>query len=222
MTSAATLTLVLDKPKGHVSAFALALAAEGIILVVLILGSQLDWWKKEPIPKEVMTLDLTTIPPEPKPPEPPKIQTPTPHHVASVPKPVIPPTVEPITPPVEKSTEPSPFMEKPRLQPTPQPTQNADKTAAEIATYAGQIRAAVQSALIYPKAAQEMSYSGRVRVEFNLLDRQPSGAKVLISSKIGLFDRSALTAVMSASYPAPPASLGGQQRAYQVWVEFNR
>ena len=221
MTTTATFPPVLSSPKGHVSAFGFAVVAEGILLLALILMSQLGWWQKEPPVKEIMKLDLTEVPPQPKPPEPPKVQPPTPHPVSAAPRPVTPPTVQPL-PPLVKSTEPSPFVEKPVVQPPPQPAPNPDKSAAEIATYAGQIRAAVQSALIYPQAAQAMNYSGRVRVEFNLVDKQPSAAKILLSSKVGLFDRAALAAVLSASYPAPPAALSGQQKTYQVWVEFNR
>ncbi len=222
MASAATLAHFPEQPKKHVSAFAYAVVAECIILVALILISRLDWWKKESPLKEVMTLDLTSVPPQPKPPEPPKVQPPVPHHMTPVPRLVTPPTVQPAAPLVEKSTEPTPFVEKPPLQSPPQPSPNLDKSAAEIATYAGQIRAAVQSALIYPQAALAMSYSGRARVEFSLKDQQASAARILISSKIGLFDRAALAAVISASYPAPPAALAGQQKTYQVWVEFNR
>ncbi len=222
MTASATLPPVLSQPKGHFSAFGFAVVVEGLLLLALIFISQLGWWQKEPPLKEVMRLDLTEVPPQPKPPEPPKVQPVQPHPRITAPRLVTPPTVQPLPPPLVKSSEPSPFVEKPSVQPPPQPVPNPDKSAAEIATYAGQIRAAVQAALIYPQAAQAMNYSGRVRVEFNLLDKQPSAAKILISSKVGLFDRAALAAVVSASYPTPPASLTGQPKTYQVWVEFNR
>lgn len=220
MTTGGTLAFPTDRPKRHASAFVYAVVAECVVLSALILVSQLDWWKKEIPPKEIMKLDLTSIPPQPKPPEPPKVQPPAPHHLVAAPRLVTPPTVQPIVPPVEKSIEPTPFVEKPILQPPPPP--NVDQNAAAMATYAAQIRAAVQDALIYPSAAQAMNYSGRVRVEFGLKDQQPSGLKVLISSKIGLFDRAALAAVSAARYPAPPTALAGQQKTYQVWVEFNR
>jgi protein TonB len=209
------------RASGHLSALTLALIGEAVLVMLLIVLNQLGWWDRQPVLKEVMKLDLTTPPTEPKPPEPPKPpkKTPPPPRKVALPDPptvIPPPPVEhPLVPP---PPEPTPFVEK--VTPPP-PAPDPNQAMAQLADYTAKIRAAVQAALVYPKAAEEMGFSGRVRMEFKLRDRQPSGARVVISSRVGMFDRAAMQAVLAAAYPEPPDSLRGQSRLFQVWVEFS-
>jgi protein TonB len=212
---------VADFKSGHASAFKWALAAEGTIILLLVLANYLGWLDHKPELREVMKLDLSEAPIEPKPPTPPKKIPPAPQPpkvIPPSPEKVVPP--EPIKTPVVQPPEPTPFVEKPVTPPPPAP--NPSRNEAILADYTSKVRAAVQAALVYPRAAEELGYTGRVRVEFRLHNGHPSDARVIISSKVSMFDRAALQAVQSASYPTPPDFLLGQSRLFQVWVEFNR
>ena len=88
--------------------------------------------------------------------------------------------------------------------------------------YAAQVKAAVQAAVEYPEAANNMRIKSRVRVEFSLRDGLQKNPHILISSGLGVFDRAAIRVVEIAHYPAPPQVLAGQEKLFQVWVEFHR
>lgn len=187
------------------------------MVTLLILANYLGWLDRTPELQEVMKLDLTNAPPEPKPPVPPKKVLPIPPKpVPPTPQKALPP--EPVKAPVVN--EPAPFVEKPVTPPPP--AANPARNEALLADYTSKIRAAVQAALVYPRAAEELGYTGRVRVEFRLHNGHPSDARIVQSSKVSMFDRAALQAVQAASYPTPPDFLQGQSRLFQVWVEFNR
>lgn len=205
--------------QGHVSAFKWVVIGEVLLVVLLVLANYLGWLDRKPELHEVMKLDLTNAPIEPKPPTPPKrTPPPQPPKVVPTPQKVLPP--EPIKTPVVQAPEPTPFVEKPITPPPPAASPSRNETI--LADYTSKVRAAVQAALVYPRAAEELGYTGRVRVEFRLQNGHPADARVMISSKVSMFDRAALQAVQSASYPPPPEFLLGQSRLFQVWVEFNR
>jgi TonB family protein len=82
------------------------------------------------------------------------------------------------------------------------------------------VRAAVQSAFVYPAAAAAMERRGRTQVTFKLRDTVASGARIQVTSGMGLIDRAALQSVMSASYPPAPPELAGIEHEYQIWIEF--
>ncbi len=88
--------------------------------------------------------------------------------------------------------------------------------------YAAQVKAAVQAAVEYPEAANNLRVKSRARVEFSLRDGQQKNPHILISSGLGVFDRAAIRVVEMAHYPAPPPVLAGQEKLFQVWVEFHR
>ena len=209
-------------------AFGIALLIE--ILVVAIMATLLAH-PPQMMPKDSEPVKLVIVN-EPTPPKPvakPKPMPPVPkpkpvvRHVIH-PRPVVtsqPPKPDPIPPKVATPTaftQPVPPPPAPSLPPQPAPV--VDNTAAVKASYDDKIHAAVQSAVYYPRAAAAMNFSGRVRVEFHLLNSVASDAKVLVSSNLGMIDRAALRAVKIAAYPAPPKELRDKDLTYQVWVEF--
>jgi protein TonB len=153
-------------------------------------------------------------PPEPKPPQPKPQPLPPqakvqPQEVEEQPKPDIPQVSE---------AEANAFT-----QPTPPPPTVVEGKKSEVtAEYAAKVHAAVLAAHHYPPAAASLGYAGRVRVEFHLRDRVPSGLHLMVASGIGMIDRAALQAVQNAQYPDPPAEIQGIDHVYQIWVEFNR
>ena len=88
--------------------------------------------------------------------------------------------------------------------------------------YAAKVKNAVQEAVEYPAAANNMRTKSRARVEFSLRDGMQQNPHVVVSSGFEVFDRAALHAVNIAHYPLPPALLSGQTKLFQVWVEFHR
>ena len=88
--------------------------------------------------------------------------------------------------------------------------------------YAAKVKAAVQDAVEYPSAANNMRTKSRARVEFSLHDGIQQNPHIVVSSGLDVFDRAAIHAVNIAHYPLPPAVLSGQTKLFQVWVEFHR
>ncbi len=163
-------------------------------------------------------------PPKPVPPQPrPKpVLKPaiTPHKIR--PKPAA-PTPVPITKTetLTQTAKPTAFTQPvaaPVPPPPPDPAPAAANKADIHAEYQDKVRAAVQAAVYYPPIAAAMHYSGRVRVEFRLLDGNPTDIRVVTSSNIGLLDRAALQAVQTAHYPAPPEDLRGKDQLFQIWI----
>lgn len=200
------------------------------VLLVLVMLALLEHSRHTP-PKFSTPVKLTIVD-EPAPPKPvvkpkpiPPVPKPKPvvQHIVR-PQPVVtpqPPKPDPLPP---KVVTPTAFTQPVPLPPAPPPppevAPTVDNTAAIKATYADKIHSAVQAAVYYPPAAAAMNYSGRVRVEFHLLNGAPSDEKVLISSNLGIIDRAALRAVKTAAYPAPPKELRDKDEIYQVWVEL--
>ncbi len=94
--------------------------------------------------------------------------------------------------------------------------------ADPLTEYAAKVKAAVQEAVEYPAAANNMRTKSRARVEFSLLDGIRQNPHIVVSSGLDVFDRAAIHAVNIAHYPPPPAFLRGQTKLFQVWVEFHR
>lgn len=107
-------------------------------------------------------------------------------------------------------------------EPTPPPPVAVAGNAEPSAEYAAKVRAAVQAAQFLPPAAYSLHYTGRVKVEFHMRDKLPSGVRVLVGSGMGMIDRVALQSVQNAKYPEPPPEIQGGDHVYQVWVEFRR
>ena len=209
-------------------AFGIALLIE--VLVVAVMAMLLAHPPRI-VPKYSKPVKLVIVN-EPTPPKPvvePKPMPPVPkpkpvvRHIVH-PRPIVtpqPPKPDPIPPKVATPTaftQPVPPPPAPPLPPQPAPS--VDNTAAVKASYDDKIHAAVQAAVYYPRAAAAMNFSGRVRVEFHMLNSVTSDAKVLVSSNLGMIDRAALRAVKTAAYPAPPKELRDKDLTYQVWVEF--
>jgi protein TonB len=174
-----------------------------------------------PVMKDSVVLQLGSLAPEPTPPTPPpprKVEKRSPEPLKQ-PLPRQEPLPLPV-PPVTQDSTPSPFAEK--QVPVPPPPAARPTEAEILADYTSKIRDAVQTALIFPKAAESLGYTGRTRVEFRLHQGRQSGARVIVSSGINMFDRAALQAVQDAMYPPPPEVLAGQSRLFQIWVEFKR
>lgn len=159
------------------------------------------------------------IPPQPKPKPVPKPAI-TPKRTKPVP-PVPAQVAVTKTEPLTQTPKPTAFTEPvatPALSPPPDPAPAAPSKADIHAEYRDKVRAAVQAAVYYPPIAAAMHYSGRVRVEFRLIDGTPSDTRIVTSSNIGLLDRAALQAVQSAHYPAPPEDLRGKDQLFQIWI----
>jgi protein TonB len=211
-----------------------AILGGGFALFALMPGPA----KSDPAP---VTLDLAQPPeekqPEPpkprlRPPEPRKPLPPEPGPVPPVPQPAPqppePPPSQPAVKPVpdlQPAPEPTPFSEPVAPPAPPPPPVPAPPTLARpdpMLLYAAQVKAAVQSAVVYPAQAQRQRLVGRTRVQFTLRDGKPSEASVLQSSGLGVLDQAALASVAAARYPAPSDDLAGVARQFQVWVEFRR
>jgi periplasmic protein TonB len=91
---------------------------------------------------------------------------------------------------------------------------------AALARLRGAISEAVQSVAEMPMAARLQRREGRAQVGFAYQDGTVADATLLQSSRSRLLDQAALTAVMRARYPAPPAPLRGRRLSLQVWVDF--
>ncbi len=209
--------------RDNLSALALALLLELLLLGLAAVIYATDLLHPAPVMKDLTVLQLTRPAPEPDPPVPPPLKKvekilPAAKPSQSLPEPVA--TPEPFKMPLAQDATPSPFAEKP-VQPPPVPPSRPAEADA-LADYTVKIRNAVQAALIFPGAADALRYTGRTRVEFRLHQGHQSGARVIVSSGINIFDRAALQAVQDAAYPQPPEGLREQVRLFQVWVEFKR
>ncbi|NMW22067.1 MAG: TonB family protein [Chlorobiaceae bacterium] len=94
--------------------------------------------------------------------------------------------------------------------------------ADPLTEYAAKVKAAVQEAIEYPAAANNMRTKSRARVEFSLRDGLQQNPHIIVSSGLSVFDHAAIRAVEIARYPLPPPLLSGQTKLFQVWVEFHR
>ncbi len=210
--------------RDDLNALALALVLE-LLLLGLAAGIYTSGiFHPKLVMKDLVTLQLASLTPETAPPAPPtprKVEKSLPvarNLPAPLPEPV--PTPELLRPSVVQGATPSPFVDKSVQSPSLPVSHPAE--ADVLADYTAKIRNAVQTALVFPKAADALRYTGRTRVEFHLYQGRQSGARIMVSSGIGMFDRAALQALQDAVYPQPPEALRDQSRLLQIWVEFRR
>ena len=100
--------------------------------------------------------------------------------------------------------------------PPPKPAQ----PAAISESFKGEVKAAVQAAMVYPASARMAHVVGKTKVAFSYLDGQVNNLSVVISSGSSMLDAAAKRAVAVASYPAPPAGFAGKSLQFEVWVRF--
>ncbi|WP_431309713.1 energy transducer TonB [Bradyrhizobium iriomotense] len=165
--------------------------------------------------------------PEETPPVPEEV-TPPPPEVPPPPAEVAPPEPAPPPPKAEAPViRPKPAKPQPQVQRKPaarpaqqQATASAAPSASAMSSFQGQMRRAVESALVYPASARASGQHGRARVTFAFLDGHVSGVSLAQSSGSSLLDQAALATVRSAHYPLPPAELSHQTLHLSVYVEF--
>jgi protein TonB len=230
--SAMSVPMSPNQRRDSLQAFGLAILIEVAIVVVAgaILVSNVQ---VKPAISESVPITLTDMPPDEKPPEPKPVPPPP------VPQPKVKAMAKPVLP-----TPPAPQQEVPPLAaaptevavppaftqpaqsaapPPPPPPASSGKADAQ-ATYAGKVNAAVKAAheSNYPAAATMIRFNGKTQVEFHLQDGILVGEpRVLTSCGNGIFDKSALQAVLIAHYPQPPEELRGDNTTITVWVHFN-
>ena len=122
--------------------------------------------------------------------------------------------------PVVKTPDPMPEKKAPATPDKAEPVRQKQVPSEITPSFRGEVRAAVQAAVVYPMAARMAHMTGRVRVGFFYLDGVPSGARIIVSSGNGMLDRAALAAVMAASYPRPDRDFQGKQLEFELWVRF--
>nr|WP_283848746.1 TonB family protein [Bradyrhizobium brasilense] len=89
-----------------------------------------------------------------------------------------------------------------------------------MSSFQGQMRRAVESALIYPASARASGQHGRARVTFDYLDGHVSGVSLSQSSGSSVLDQAALATVRSAHYPPPPPEMSHRTLHLSIFVEF--
>ncbi len=106
---------------------------------------------------------------------------------------------------------------------TPAPTAAAPSpppSAGDLAGLKLRIREAVRAATVYPAVARQMHREGRAQVAFAYVDGAVQGISLIQSSRSGLLDEAALSAVRRAAYPRPLPGMTGVRLALEVWVNF--
>jgi TonB family protein len=96
----------------------------------------------------------------------------------------------------------------------------APDDGAALARLRGAISEAVRAVAEMPLSARLQRRAGRAQVGFAYQDGTVADATLLQSSQSRVLDQAALTAVMRARYPSPPATLRGRRLSLQVWVDF--
>lgn len=165
---------------------------------------------------------------EETPPAPEEQVTPPSPEVSPPPAEVAPP--EPVPPPPKAeapAVRPKPAKPQPQVhrKPAARPAQqqaaaSAAPSAAAMSSFQGQMRRAVESALIYPASARASGLHGRARVTFDFLDGRASAVSVSQSSGSPVLDQAALATVRSAHYPSPPPDLSHRTLHLSIFVEF--
>ena len=213
---------MLDRPRLRALGMAAAIEA-AIVAAVVLAGAARHVRHDEPVVLSVNLMAPTRPPVTPPPAVKPDVPPPRAKSVSlpEVPQPVVvpepapsppPPAASPTAPAIVHAVEPVAVP----VAPPPPPA----ASAAPSAEYIAKVRAAVQGAFEYPMAAKAQDFKGRARVAFNLTDTHPSGARIVVSSGMGIVDRAALKAVESASYPPAPEALNRVDQAFEVWVSF--
>lgn len=208
----------------------LALLLEGVLVATaaVLLSHQLSKATRPAPPPQMVSLVAPEPPPVPAPlpaPAPPvKAPAPVPPPAMhNVPRPAPAPHVTAVPPPPADDT-PSPLNTATENHASPTPAPQAAAPAASgpnpVDLFAAQLRAAVQSAVLYPYALKKMGQTGQVPVGFDYLDGHLSNIHVVHSSGVSAFDHAAMAAVESAPLPPEPAALLGHMHGYQVTVLF--
>jgi protein TonB len=213
-------------------------AAGGAVLVMIALW--LSWHHlPAPAPKAalqdetVITMEELPPPPLPEPPPPPKPEPPRPPEPRPVVRPVQAqtPTPAPQTPvPSPTATpDPAPAPVQPAPQPpAPPPPAPAPRPAANAnleSSYAGQLRAYVNSIKRYPNSreARQLRPTGTVKVWMEI-DRQGQllDAGVEQGADSPLLDKEALRTVRGGHYPSfpPDAFAGKSSHRFVIAIEY--
>lgn len=122
--------------------------------------------------------------------------------------------------PAPQEAQPPPAQAAP--QAAPQPPLRPVASSVFPAGFGDKVRAAVQSAVVFPMAARASHLSGRTQVAFYYQDGTITGVKITTSSGNALLDKAALAAVNAAQYPPPPQDLQGNLLSFEIWVRFLR
>lgn len=220
----------LSLPVPRAAMIALALEVLMALALVYLLTSREE--RATPIPvTEIMLAPPVPATPQPTTPTPPNPQKPPPAPT---------PVSRPSNPPVHRelaramplpmpavSNDPAPDVVSP--QPAPQETpppaaQPARPVASTIfpARFGDMVRAAVQSAVVFPMAARASHLSGRTQVAFYYQDGTITEVKITTSSGNALLDKAAVAAVNAARYPPPPQEYQGKLLSFEIWVRFLR
>ncbi|MCC8965361.1 energy transducer TonB [Bradyrhizobium sp. Pear76] len=162
-----------------------------------------------PVPEETLPL-----------PEDPQVTPPPAELAPPEPAPPPPKTEAPVARP--KPAKPQPQVQKkPAARPVQQQaTASAAPSAGAMSSFQGQMRRAVESALIYPASARASGQHGRARVTFDYLDGRVSGISLSQSSGSSVLDQAALATVRSAHYPPPPPEMSHRTLHLGIFVEF--
>lgn len=221
--------------------FAAALLLEGLCVLAIV-----GWLTQRPTRQEAsaptMQISLVAAPPaapdapaDPPPmvaetppvPEEPQV-TPPPPEVPPPPAEIAPPEPTPVPPKTEAAAvrpKPAKPPQQVNKKPAPRPAQqqaaaSAAPSAGAMSSFQGQMRRAVESALIYPASARASGQHGRARVTFDFLDGRVSAVSLSQSSGSPVLDQAALATVRSARYPSPPPELSHRTLHLSIFVEF--
>ena len=195
-----------------------AVAIEVLMVVALVVASAKQPAKAQPTePAVMLTFPTPVAEPEAPPPEKKPIE---------LPKPVPQKTSQP-KPSEVKEPDPSPQIAEPEptAEATPvtlpsKPVEMPKSSPTVSDSFKGAVRAAVQSAVVYPAAARLAHVTGKTEVSFGYEDGRISNISVLVSSGSNMLDAAARRAVEAAAYPAPPAEFVGKPLQFEVWVRF--
>jgi protein TonB len=226
------LTLDIAQPPARWGRAALAAL---VIEVAVMTGAAwlMDQPPPPPPPRPEITLDLTTLPPKPPEPVPPKvepkpepqkiIEKPTPKREIRKPAPTPQPqpkTVPPLPGPV--SNAPSAFAEPPPppVAPAPPPPPSHEVAPAVEELLKSQMQAAVQAEWRYPNAAKILKLSGECRLTFDYRDGRVTNARIAESAGHSALDAAALEALAAAKMPLPPPEMAGHTYNTIITIYF--
>jgi outer membrane biosynthesis protein TonB len=227
-----SFTMHSNQRRNSMQAFGLAILIEVAIVVVagviLISNTQVKPAISEPVPITLTDLPLEEKPPEPVPRQPqppqPKVKAVVKPNLPKLQTPVQPQETPPVAlvPPTEIAAAPTAFTQPAPPPPSPPPAISGKVDAK--ASYAAKVYIAVLAAhrQNYPAAAVLIRFNGKTQVEFHLQDGNLIGEpRILVSCGNGIFDKSALQALLVARYPMPPEELRGDNTKMTVWVHFD-
>ncbi len=100
------------------------------------------------------------------------------------------------------------------------PVATPSPSAGDLAGLKLRIREAVRAATVYPAVARQMHREGRAQIAFAYVDGAVQDVSLIQSSRSGLLDEAALSAVRRAAYPRPLPGMSGVRLALEVWVNF--